>query len=199
MFQREFFESRTSFGFFIKHRWGDAKSITDVILAELTKAELTSSKILSQFYDGASVMAGLRGRVQRLLQERENIKIPCKHCLNHQLYLVVAHAMSIEKAINDFLHVCGSLYNFFRKPAVALHCNGENLKRLFEQRWTGHLATVTAALNSFQHITSLIQEMGTSRGHKAEARIEASGLLQEVQEQSFLFIAKMLYKVCIAI
>ena len=37
---------------------GDAKSITDVILAELTKAGLTSSKILSRVYDGASVMAG---------------------------------------------------------------------------------------------------------------------------------------------
>ena len=37
---------------------GDAKPITDVVLAELTKAGLTSSKILSQVYDGASVMAG---------------------------------------------------------------------------------------------------------------------------------------------
>ena len=36
---------------------GDAKSIIDVILAELTKAELTLSKMLSQVYDGASSMA----------------------------------------------------------------------------------------------------------------------------------------------
>ena len=41
----------------------DAKSTTDVILAELTKAGLTSSKILSQVYDGASVMAGHCGGV----------------------------------------------------------------------------------------------------------------------------------------
>ena len=107
-------------------------------------------------------------------------------------------AMSVEQAINDFLYVCGSLYNFFRKPTVALHYNGEKLKRLLEQRWTGLLAAVTAVLNSFQHITSLLQEMGTLRAHKAETCIEASGLLREVQEQSFLFIAKMLYKVCIA-
>ena len=39
---------------------GDANSIIDVILAELTrtKAGLTSSKILSRACDGASVMAG---------------------------------------------------------------------------------------------------------------------------------------------
>ena len=48
---------------------GDAKLITDVILAELTNAGLTLSKILSQVYDGASVMEIQCGGVQRLLQE----------------------------------------------------------------------------------------------------------------------------------
>ena len=81
---------------------GDAKSITDVILAELTKVGPTSSKIISQIYNGASVMVGLCGKVQRLLQERENRMIPCVHCLNHQLHLVVVHAMSVKQAISNF-------------------------------------------------------------------------------------------------
>ena len=127
----------------------DVKSITDVIFEELTEAGLTSSKILSQVYDGASVMAEHDEGVERLLQELENRKIPYVHCLNHQLHLVVVHAMSVEQAINYFLLVCGSLYNFFRKPTVALHYNGKKLKRLLEQRWANHLATVTAVLNSF--------------------------------------------------
>ena len=42
---------------------GDAKSIADVMLAELIKAGLTSSEILSQVYDGASVMTGHCGEV----------------------------------------------------------------------------------------------------------------------------------------
>ena len=87
---------------------GDAKSITDVILAELTKEGLTSSKILSQVYDGASVMAGQCGGVQRLLQERENRKIPYVLCLNRQLHLAMMHAMSVEQAIMIF-YVCGNL------------------------------------------------------------------------------------------
>ena len=74
---------------------GDVESITDVIFAELAKAGLTSSKILSQVYDGASVMAGHCRGVQRLLQERENGKIPYVHFLNHQLHVVVK-AMSVE-------------------------------------------------------------------------------------------------------
>ena len=55
------------------------------------------------------------------------------------------------------------------------------------------MATVTAVSHSFQHITSLLQEMVTSRVHKAETRIEASELLREGQEQSVLFIAKILH------
>ena len=48
---------------------GDAKSVTDVIFAELSQ-----DRILSQVYDGAFVMAGHCGGVQSLLQERENRK-----------------------------------------------------------------------------------------------------------------------------
>ena len=98
----------------------DAKSITDVILAEFTEAGLTSSKTLSQIYDGASAMAGHRGEVQRLLQERENRKISYVQCLNHQLRLVVVHAMSVEQAINDLLHIYGSLQFFSQVHSCTL-------------------------------------------------------------------------------
>ena len=114
---------------------GDAKSITDVILSKLTKAGLTSSKIPSQIYNGTSVMVGHCGGVQCLFQERENRKVFCVHCLNHKLHLVVVHAMLVKQRISNFLNVCASLYNFFRKPTIELHYNGEKLKRLFEQRY----------------------------------------------------------------
>ena len=81
---------------------GNAKSITVLILVELTKAELTLSEVLSQVYDGASVMAGCCGGIQCLLQERENSKVPYVHCLYHQLPLVVVHAMLLEQVINVF-------------------------------------------------------------------------------------------------
>ena len=151
--------------------FSNVKSITDLILVELTKARLSSSKILSQVYDGTSVMAGHYGEVQHLLQERENKKIPYVRCLNNQLHHVAMRAMSVEQAIkDDVLHVCGSLYNFFRKPTVALHYNGEKLTRRLEQRWTGYLATVTTVLNSFQHMTLLLQEMGTSRAYTVKQK-----------------------------
>ncbi|GAA6096618.1 zinc finger MYM-type protein 1-like [Tachysurus ichikawai] len=74
---------------------GDAQTITDIILSELTKAGLPTSKI----------------GVQRLLQEKVGREIPYVHCLNHQLHLVVVHMLSAEQAINDFFSICSTLYN----------------------------------------------------------------------------------------
>ena len=109
------------------------------------------------------------------------------------------HAMSVEQAIDDFLHVCYSPYNFFRKPTVALYHNGINLKCLLEQRWTGRLVTVTASLSFFLTYNIASPKNEYFKAHKAETRIEAFAPLREVQEQSFLFVTKMLHKVCIAI
>ena len=112
---------------------GNVKSITDMILVELSKAGLTSSKMLSQVYDGASVLARHCGGVQRLLQERENKDSLCAP-REPSIAPLVVHAMSDVQAINDFLHVCGSLYNLFRNPTVVFHYKKEKLKRLLEQR-----------------------------------------------------------------
>ena len=84
-----------------------------MILAELTKVGLTSSRILNQVYNGVFAVAEHCGGVQHLLQKRGNKEVSYEHCLNHQLHLVVVYAMSIEQAINDFSHVWGSPYYFF--------------------------------------------------------------------------------------
>ena len=84
-----------------------------MILAELTEAGLTSSRILNQVCDGVFAVAEHCGEVQHLLQERENKEVFYVHCLNHRLHLVVVYAMSIEQAINDFSHVWGSPYYSF--------------------------------------------------------------------------------------
>ncbi|KAL7381763.1 hypothetical protein ABVT39_010907 [Epinephelus coioides] len=86
------------------------------------------------------------------------------------------------------------LYNFIRKPTVAILYKGETLKRLLDQRWTGHLATVKVVVKSFHNIATLLIEMENTRGLGAEVRIEATGLLCAVTQRSFLFIAHLVMK-----
>ena len=124
--------------------------------------------------------------VQRLLQEKVGREIPYVHCLNHQLYLVVVHALSAEKSIQDFFSICNALYNFCRKPTVALQYRGDRLKRLLDQRWTGHLATVAVIVSSFKDIISVLEHVTSARTYGAEVRMEAVGLLREVIDESFI-------------
>jgi len=100
-----------------------------------------------------------------------------------------------EQAVQDLFEVCNGLYNFFRKPTIASQYKGEKLKRLLGHRWTGHLATTSTVLNSFQTIVALLNQISSTRSNGAEIRMQATGLLREISEQSFLFLTKLIYKV----
>ncbi|RXM95399.1 hypothetical protein EOD39_16925 [Acipenser ruthenus] len=80
----------------------DALSLTNLVLSELTNVGLSTEKILSQCYDGASVMSGKHGGMQKVASDKLNREVPYVHCFNHQLHLVVVHAMSSEGALDDF-------------------------------------------------------------------------------------------------
>ena len=108
----------------------DAKSLTQLVLAQLRDIGLNTAKVLSQCYDGASVMSGVHGGMQKIVQEELQREVPYVHCFNHQLHLVVVHAMSSDFALENFFSVCTSLYKYFKKPTVAAVYTGEKLKRL---------------------------------------------------------------------
>lgn len=104
--------------------------------------------------------------------------------------MVVVHAMS---ALVDFFHVCDALYKFCKKPTTAAHCKSVHLKRLLEQRWTGHLTTVSVILKSFNDLT-LLTETDTVES-LAQKYGWAMGLLREMTKPSFLFIANLVHTV----
>lgn len=97
--------------------------------------------------------------------------------------------------ILEFFEVCNSLYKFCRKPTVAMHYKGVHLKRLLEQRWTGHLATVSVIPKSFNDIKLIMTDADTVLNYGAETRMEATGLLREVSEPSFMFLANLTHRV----
>ncbi|KAJ4945995.1 hypothetical protein JOQ06_023673, partial [Pogonophryne albipinna] len=157
-------------------------------------AGLTTDKILSQCYDGASVMSGKRGGVQKILQEKVEREVPYVHCFNHQLHLVVIHAMSSENTLQVFFDVCDMLYRFLKKPTVSAVYTGQRLKRLLDQRWTGHLGTVSVIVNSYDAVEQFLAEIDSS-GLPTQLRVEAAGLLKAVQEPHFKFTAVMVHKI----
>lgn len=51
----------------------------------LKSLNISTDYMLSQCYDGASVMSGTKDGVEALIQKKLNITIPYVHCYNHQL------------------------------------------------------------------------------------------------------------------
>lgn len=80
----------------------DSEYVCDQILSHLSDLGYNGDNLVSKCYDGASVMSGLRGGVQALLQNKVGKDIPYVHCYNHQLHLAVVHAMHAEPVAKKF-------------------------------------------------------------------------------------------------
>ena len=173
----------------------DAESLTDVVLNQISASGLKPSNILSQCYDGASVMAGCHGGVQKILQDRLEKTIPYVHCYNHRLHLVVVSVMSGEAKVLEFFDLCGCLYNFTKRPNMAVIYHGNRLKRLLDQRWTGHWETLSNIITSFDDLVVLLKDAEINKRGSADIRVEASGLLKNVLSTEFVFIAKTTFLV----
>ena len=167
----------------------DATSMCDTILNTVLDCGLHKSSILAQCYDGASVMSGKNGGVQRLVSNSVGRTVPYVHCFNHQLHLVVVHVMRDIPQVQQYFGICDALYNFLRRPTVAILYEGETLKRLMDQRWSGHLATTAAILDNYSSVIDVLRACSGSDVVDAVTGIEASGLLKSVANNRFQFIA----------
>ena len=72
--------------------------------------------------------------------------IPYIHCLNHQLHLVVILAIGENDDVRKTLDVCKALYKFVRRLILSHYYESIRLKHLLEERWSGHLSTITAVI-----------------------------------------------------
>ena len=85
------------------------------MLKHLSDCGYSTDHIISQCYDSAPVMTGVRGGVQALLQKKISKDVPYIHCYNHQLHLAVVHAMQAESRANTFFELSGALHSFFQR------------------------------------------------------------------------------------
>lgn len=71
--------------------------------------------LFSQCYDGASVMSGKDGGVQKLLQDNLKRKIPYFHCLNHLFHLVIIKAIGSVSLVKQLFDMVGIKSRYFFK------------------------------------------------------------------------------------
>lgn len=95
-----------------------AKGLVEVIIEQIESCGLESKKLISQCHDGASVISGKNGGVQKLLQDHFGRTIPYVHCFNHRLHLVVVALVNDTRSCTQFFDQVKLVHNFFSRFKV---------------------------------------------------------------------------------
>lgn len=114
----------------------------------LEEWDIDMNKVISQTYDGCSVMAGRQGGVQSLVKQFCPHAIFI-HCYAHQLNLVLLYGSKTIKEVRLFISDLTAFHSFFSKSSkrtVLLTEKGFKLPQACTTRWNFHSRAVTTGV-----------------------------------------------------
>ncbi|KAJ8876422.1 hypothetical protein PR048_020867 [Dryococelus australis] len=84
----------------------NSQNITSEILLTQNSLHFNFDKLIAQSYDGASIMKGIHSGVQELIFKKLNRNKLFLHCFDHQLHLVVVHAVEAIPELKEYFDLC---------------------------------------------------------------------------------------------
>ena len=126
-----------------------SQGVLNFITSTLKNLHVPTDGIVSQSYDGTSVMSGAHQGLQALLSKFCNRYVLCVHHFLHKISLVVVRAMENIEEIRDYFEIVSCLHTFFKKSAALAAYEGTALKRLVETRWSGHFESINHVHSNF--------------------------------------------------
>ena len=174
-----------------------AKGIFAFIKNTLEEFDISMDGLVSQSYDGASVMSGDRNGLKILISEECKRFILYVHCFLHKISLVVRHALEGISDIQEYFDIISTLYNLFKKSAVMEIYEGTQLKRLIETRWSGHFDSTSHMNKNYGQVLKALNLACKSKKLRSEERAIAIGLINQMvsEDDSFPFINCMLMEI----
>ena len=172
----------------------DAASLSEYIKSFITEFDFDPKKLVSQGYDGASVMSGQYTGVQARVREFCPYAVYI-HCHAHILNLVLVDSVKSVQEASEFFILLETLYVFmstskahviFMAKQHQLHPDKQplELQKLSDTRWVCRYAAVNAICHTFDSILLTVEELGQSQD--ARKAVEARGLLHQLNSFSFL-------------
>ena len=164
-------------------------------LDTLTLYNLDVNMIVSQGYDGASVMNGCCSGVQQRIRELVPQAIYV-HCHAHCLNLVLVDCVKNNSHAFEFFSLVQSLYVFMSSSkAHVIYLEMQNqlhpdkqtrqLQRLSDTRWACRYLSLDVIATTFDSILATLDSI--AEGNDKPKAIEATGLLHQIH--SFKFIS----------
>ena len=115
-----------------------AQGLLELLTTCLTNIGIPLDGIVSQCYDGASVMSGHKGGLQVLLSVKCGRVVLYIHCFCHKLHLVITDIITDIPSIGDHYSLVKCLYDCLKLANVKQRYTGVQLKRMLDTRWSGH-------------------------------------------------------------
>lgn len=191
--QERFFE-------FIKLSTASADAIANALLERLRTilSEGEEKKLIAQAYDGAAVMRGATGGVQRKVQDVFP-NAHYVHCYAHQLNLVMQQATSHIPQINHFFSDMGGFASFFTKSskrtAVLDEVVAHRLPSSSTTRWNFNSRAVNTVYEHKDDLVRCFQTIRNSDAFDGPSKREAGGYVRMLEDETFCFFLALFHKI----
>ena len=187
---------------YIEAKRMDAEALATYILDTIRQHGLDPSKIVSQGYDGASVMSGRCTGVQQRVKQVAPQALYV-HCYAHCLNLVLVDTTKTIPQASEFFALMETLYVFIStSKAHTVYIQQQNslhpdkpihqLQKLSDTRWTCRFAAVEAVCTTFDAILATLQCL--VQGDDKLKAVEAKGILLQIQCFKFLITLIMFWR-----
>jgi len=181
----------------------NAEGLASDILETLNQHKLDPSAIVSQGYDGASVMSGNCSGVQTRIKEVAPMAMYV-HCYAHCLNLVLVDSTKNVREAAEFFALMETLYVFisaakahtiYIEQQTVLYPNKpvRQLQRLSDTRWACRFFAVDAVYTTYGAILATLQMIVD--GDDREKATKAMGIFLQVQSFKFLTSLVLFWRV----
>ena len=171
----------------------NANSLFSYIKNLLQRCSVDIKRCVAQTYDGANVMSGRVGGVQKLFTDEVEQAIYV-HCYSHRLNLVVVDICRNLTTANLFFGLIENLYVFVSGSAIhaqfiniqkELRPNKKpiELKKICYTRWTAQVFACLSLKKVFSELLILLNKLSVSKSARSA---EALGLLHQL-DYTFIF------------
>ena len=181
----------------------NAEALAMYIKNLVTHFDLDANKMVSQGYDGASVMSGRCTGVQRRVIEFAPNAVYI-HCYAHVLNLALVDSVKSIGEASEFFHLLEALYVFvssskvhvlFTEKQQQLHPNKRimELQKLSDTRWACRYAAVNAVCQTYDSLLLTFEEIAESSDYSQV--VQAKGLYHQLKSFTFILLLAVFDKI----
>ncbi|XP_065117720.1 zinc finger MYM-type protein 1-like [Paramisgurnus dabryanus] len=152
------------------------------------------SKLISQAYDGASVMRGVQRKVQDVYPNAHYI-----HCYAHQLHQIVQQATSYIPKVRIFFSDLEGFASFFTRSTKRTDVLDKVIARRLPTssgvRWNVHSRPIDIVFAHREDLIRCFETIRDSSGFDPVSIREAVALAMLLEDQDFTFFLQLFHKV----